>query len=66
MTDPMEVAGRLEDPRMDGPLNREAAACIREMASENEALKRRVERYRKQVEIERKAYRSLLSDYEKR
>ena len=31
MTDPMELVGRLEDPRMDGPLNREAAACIREM-----------------------------------
>jgi len=38
----MELVGRLEDPRMDGPLNREAAACIREMVEvENDAIQKR-------------------------
>lgn len=44
----------------------EAAACIREMVEQKEKLARRAERYREQVEVERKAYRNLLADHEGR
>lgn len=45
MTDPMELVGWLEDPRMDGPLNREAAACIRELVEQKKAMQARLDRW---------------------
>lgn len=74
MTDPMELVGRLEKLREEpsrfvfevNAILTEAAACIREMVEQKEKLARRAERYREQVEVERKAYRNLLADHEGR